>query len=72
MCVPEGEDGQTGDDEDCSKYDEDVVTGISPPSIVEHFCRLSVGERKTILSRLMMQMIYINFFDKSREVKSMR
>lgn len=46
MCVPEGEDDQASDDEDCSKYNEDVVTGISPPSIVEHLCRLSEANRK--------------------------
>lgn len=44
--VPEREDDQPGDDEDCSKYNEDVVTGISPPSIVEHLCRLAEGERE--------------------------
>lgn len=38
--VPEGEDEEAGDDEDGSEYDEDVVTGVSPPSIVEHLCRL--------------------------------
>lgn len=48
MCffVPEWEDDQASNDEDCSKYYKDVVTGISPPSIVEHLCRLSEGERK--------------------------
>lgn len=46
VCLPEGEDDQSSDNKDCSKYNEDVVTGISPPSIVEHLCRLSGGERK--------------------------
>ena len=46
MCVPEREDDEAGDDEDSSKYNEDVITGISPPSIVEHLCRLSEEERK--------------------------
>lgn len=36
----EGEDDQTSDNEDCSKHNEDVVTGVTPPSIVEHLRRL--------------------------------
>lgn len=48
MCffVPEWEDDQASDNEDRSKHYKDVVTGISPPSIVEHLCRLSEGGRK--------------------------
>lgn len=43
LCVPEGEDDQTSDNEDCSKHNEDVVTGVTPPSIVEHLRRLIEG-----------------------------
>lgn len=46
VCLPEGEDNKAGDNEDCSKYNENVVTGISPPSIVEHLCRLLVEKIK--------------------------
>lgn len=43
--LPEGEDNKAGYDKNCSKHDEDVVAGVSPPSIVEHLSRLSVKER---------------------------
>lgn len=39
--VPDGEKNEACDDKYCSKNDEDVVTGVSPPSIVEHLSRLS-------------------------------
>jgi len=35
--LPEGEDYEAGDDENCSKHDEDEVAGPSPACIVEHF-----------------------------------
>lgn len=48
VCVPEREDDKASDNEDCSKYDEDVVAGISPPSIVKHLCRLSETKKENL------------------------
>lgn len=48
MALPEWEDDEACDYEDCSKYNEDVIAGISPPSIVEHLCRLE--EEKEIIN----------------------
>lgn len=45
MKVPERENDQAGDDEDGGKSNKDVVTGVPPPSIVEHLSRLSRQER---------------------------
>lgn len=45
MKVPERENDQAGDDEDRGKSNKDVVTGVPPPSIVEHLRRLSRQER---------------------------
>lgn len=45
MKVPERENDQAGDDEDGGKSNKDVVTGVPPPSIVEHLSRLWRGER---------------------------
>lgn len=44
MKVPERENEQAGDDEDRGKSNKDVVTGVPPPSIVEHLSRLSRQE----------------------------
>lgn len=45
MKVPEGENDQAGDDEDRGESNKDVVTGVSPPGVVEHLSRLSRRER---------------------------
>lgn len=45
MKVPERENDQAGDDEDGGKSNKDVVTGVPPPSIVEHLSRLWRQER---------------------------
>lgn len=55
--VPEGEENEACDDEDGSKNDEDVVTGVSPPSIVEHLCRLSKGKKRECFTN---KQIYID------------
>lgn len=38
--LPEGQDYETGDDENCSKQGEDEVTGSPPARVIEHFGRL--------------------------------
>lgn len=35
--LPEGEDDESGDDENCSEHGEDKVAGFPPACIVEHF-----------------------------------
>lgn len=38
--LPEGEDYEAGDNENCSKHGEDEVAGPPPACIVEHLGRL--------------------------------
>lgn len=61
--VPDGEKNEACDDKYCSKNDEDVVTGVSPPSIVEHLSRLS-KEKEWFTNKWiqMRQMIIANLF----------
>lgn len=35
--LPEGEDDEAGDDENCSEHGEDEVAGFPPTCVVEHF-----------------------------------
>lgn len=35
--LPEGEDDEAGDDENCGEHGEDEVAGFPPTCVVEHF-----------------------------------
>lgn len=44
--LPEGEDDEAGDDENCSEHSEDEVAGFFPARIVKHFGRLERKQKK--------------------------
>lgn len=44
--LPEGEDYEAGDDENCGEHGEHEVAGFPPTGVVEHFGRLENKNRQ--------------------------